>query len=656
MSSPHSFARMAAAAGVLGLLAASLAGCGDDGATSSPDATPADASPVSLYVTLYPPDFGPWVAGSTRLVYTVEPRAIAVARVELYVDDVLDHVEEPPQPFDSSYVLDWDASSYSQGLHELRLVATSPLGAHGEATITLYVDEAAPAIVFTGTSAIDGKEVAHFDVTDDGSGVERVEFRTSSNNNLHIVRLPPFDVVLPDCQDTYVNVEAYDGAGRSARLDQNVHVTRACDDDCDGFTAATATCGGNDCDDADSLVHPGAADPVGDFLDADCDGADGVDADGDGVPSVASGGTDCADTDATTHPAWWIWRHEVAAPATLGYLQYPLASLARIGERLALVWMNSGDLSYVERAADGTWGTPRVLDPMTSVSNRSAPRILAGPDGRTSIAYDGEAWHVLYMATLAGASVTTESVGPMPLAPAFTLGLRTDGAGHRHVLASTGLSGSVHYLTDASGTWTDETTDLWRGDRNYELFLGSDEVPRVVYLNEGFDVPSKLEIRARTAVGWSVETVLASGPIGAVVAAAQTVDGRIAAAYAEADGHIRVVATGAPVIDLGVVPGLPVSLTAGADGRFHVFVVASGAVSEFLASPTSVQQVGRFTVPLFVGRASSFVLDGQGDAHLGYVAGHAAVHAWVDRQIAAANDTPGNGVDEDCDGSDAPAP
>ncbi len=57
-----------------------------------------------------------------------------------------------------------------------------------------------------------------------------------------------------------------------------------------------------DCDDLDSVVNPGQVDLVGDGIDNDCDGSDGVDADGDGEPSEASGGEDCDDGDPTVLP------------------------------------------------------------------------------------------------------------------------------------------------------------------------------------------------------------------------------------------------------------------------------------------------------------------------------------------------------------------
>ncbi len=55
--------------------------------------------------------------------------------------------------------------------------------------------------------------------------------------------------------------------------------------------------GGGDCDDTDASVHPGADDPWYDGVDADCGGEDDFDQDGDGDPSDAWGGGDCDDSD-----------------------------------------------------------------------------------------------------------------------------------------------------------------------------------------------------------------------------------------------------------------------------------------------------------------------------------------------------------------------
>ena len=40
----------------------------------------------------------------------------------------------------------------------------------------------------------------------------------------------------------------------------------------------------NDCDAADSSIHPGAPDAYGDGVDSNCDGTDGTDSDADGYP------------------------------------------------------------------------------------------------------------------------------------------------------------------------------------------------------------------------------------------------------------------------------------------------------------------------------------------------------------------------------------
>jgi hypothetical protein len=68
--------------------------------------------------------------------------------------------------------------------------------------------------------------------------------------------------------------------------------------DQDGDGAST-----DDCDDGDPALHPGASDDVGDGVDQNCDGLDGVDADGDGFASFRSGGDDCEDDDAALNQA-----------------------------------------------------------------------------------------------------------------------------------------------------------------------------------------------------------------------------------------------------------------------------------------------------------------------------------------------------------------
>ena len=59
------------------------------------------------------------------------------------------------------------------------------------------------------------------------------------------------------------------------------------DVDGDGITVEDG-----DCDDTNPNISPSATDLVGDEIDQNCDGVDGIDGDGDGYPSEVSGGDD----------------------------------------------------------------------------------------------------------------------------------------------------------------------------------------------------------------------------------------------------------------------------------------------------------------------------------------------------------------------------
>ena len=100
-----------------------------------------------------------------------------------------------------------------------------------------------------------------------------------------------------DCDDTDAAVFPgaddawYDG------VDSDCGGEDDADADADGFAWAGA--GGADCDDSDAAVHPEATDPDTDGVDQDCDGLDGPDADGDGFAGTAD---DCDDTDPGVFP------------------------------------------------------------------------------------------------------------------------------------------------------------------------------------------------------------------------------------------------------------------------------------------------------------------------------------------------------------------
>ena len=78
------------------------------------------------------------------------------------------------------------------------------------------------------------------------------------------------------------------------------------DQDMDTYLSEQA--GGQDCDDTNATIHPGALDTWYDGVDSDCAGNDDYDKDGDGAATDLFGGTDCDDEDPEMGPhADEIW-------------------------------------------------------------------------------------------------------------------------------------------------------------------------------------------------------------------------------------------------------------------------------------------------------------------------------------------------------------
>jgi len=109
-----------------------------------------------------------------------------------------------------------------------------------------------------------------------------------------------------DCDDEdatiYPGAEEvpYDG------IDQDCSGDDVTDVDGDGHEGGT----GADCDDNDAAIHPEATDVPYDGIDQDCSGEDLLDADGDGHDSADHGGDDCDDTNATTYPGAPDWMND----------------------------------------------------------------------------------------------------------------------------------------------------------------------------------------------------------------------------------------------------------------------------------------------------------------------------------------------------------
>ena len=125
-----------------------------------------------------------------------------------------------------------------------------------------------------------------------------------------------------DLYDTDADADGFtriaDGGDDCDDYDPSVHpgaaedfldgVDSDCSDDTDGDGARTPESGGDDCDDGDPTVFPGAEEIWYDGVDQDCDGASDDDQDGDGFDAAGAGGADCDDLDASTWPgADEIW-------------------------------------------------------------------------------------------------------------------------------------------------------------------------------------------------------------------------------------------------------------------------------------------------------------------------------------------------------------
>ncbi len=186
-------------------------------------------------------------------------------------------------------------------------------GGEGQPNFVVEVDEVdcgqvAVGAVGSGTLVIDNTGTATLEVTE--MSISGAEFSATAGVGLQVgpgssttlgIKYLPIDFTA-DTATLTITTNDPDNATATVRLLGAV-VT---DEDGDGHASIEAE--GDDCDDGDAEVYPGAEDEFYDGKDSNCDGADEYDQDGDGFQTVVwnddpvNGGGDCQDANADVFP------------------------------------------------------------------------------------------------------------------------------------------------------------------------------------------------------------------------------------------------------------------------------------------------------------------------------------------------------------------
>jgi len=220
-----------------------------------------------------------------------------VERAALYIDGARVAADEF-----APFALAWNAGDFSEGSHRLMARIELADGSARDRAIGIEIDNTPPTLgVLPPSVAVD--DYLELDVADNAK-VARVEIASDVTGASPIVLdKPPYHVSWRwGCGAVSLSVRVVDAAGSEATRSAVVLGLDAKDQDCDSHQSIAY--GGDDCDDRDAGIYPGALEQR-DLVDRNCNQIvgllEGVDADGDGVASVASGGTDCDDSDPKIH-------------------------------------------------------------------------------------------------------------------------------------------------------------------------------------------------------------------------------------------------------------------------------------------------------------------------------------------------------------------
>lgn len=347
----------------------------------------------------------------TRLALDVNDN---VEVAELYLDR-----QRVTATLTAPFELVWDAGAFPEGPHTLSVTVSLASGRQVQAAVDVRIDNTPPTLGLLPTTVFRHGQL-DLRPADNGKLARLAISARGAADAPVVAEAEPWIVTVPwACGPTVLEVVATDAAGNELRTSLAVQSFDDDDADCDGYLAGAA--GGDDCDDLDPSVHPGAAE-AGDLVDHDCDGLagsyQGVDADGDGVPSVASGGADCDDANAAVHGAFLsVIDHAVAdarGPISWG-----------VGDAAVVPSLAGWDLyldrdGAIDRVRPGVAGGADQLERIATGAN---PRsIAAGADGYVAFGRGNtiEVWHRDGDAWVQRTTLTTDApVGWLAYVPPY---------------------------------------------------------------------------------------------------------------------------------------------------------------------------------------------------------------------------------------------
>jgi len=240
------------------------------------------------------------------------------------------------------------------------------------------------------------------------------------------------------------------------------------------------------------------------------------DRDGDGYESSVCGGDDCQDDDARIHPGAWDTNATIGAWRTeyvFGDIPGDTRSNVSIAVDLAgVVHISEGQvgLRYATNVS-GAW----VAENVDSAST-STPSLALGAEGAPYIAYNTPS--EVRVATRGALGWSTARVLTLNPRPAPFLGfsaLALDHAGRLHLVYSS--EGVLQYATDhGNGTWQVEASFSASEDQKPALALDSQDVPHFVF--EGTDHGAALLYATRCGAAFCVSPVASGLTLAADIA------------------------------------------------------------------------------------------------------------------------------------------